>query len=217
MCYCKRSYPSVIHLKLKSWETLFALTYFLVIGSFWKFSQNTTVLKGYPIFQQPPWVLCNIWYPFFFKFWFNSIYDIRSKLILKSDLVKSCLPIIYLSVIQSFWNFTQSTAMILPCSVQNFKKFQRLKWMLWTNKISRNLSLTHWGRVTHICVSKLSILGSDQATSHYLNQGWNIVNWTLKEQTSVKFELKFKYFHSGKCIWKCRLENGGHLVSASMC
>ena len=22
-------------------------------------------------------------------------------------------------------------------------------------------SLTHWGRVTHICVSKLSILGSD--------------------------------------------------------
>ena len=23
--------------------------------------------------------------------------------------------------------------------------------------------------------------------------------------------------HSGNCIWKCRLENGGHFVSASMC
>ena len=28
------------------------------------------------------------------------------------------------------------------------------------------LSLTHWGRVTHICVSKLSIIGSDNGLSH---------------------------------------------------
>ena len=45
--------------------------------------------------------------------------------------------------------------------------------------------LTHWGRVTHICVSKLTIFSSDKwlvtwpAPSHYLNQCWNIVNWTL--------------------------------------
>ena len=46
--------------------------------------------------------------------------------------------------------------------------------------------LTHWSRVTHICVSKLSILGSDNgrlvawsAPSHYLNQYWDIVNLTL--------------------------------------
>ena len=30
--------------------------------------------------------------------------------------------------------------------------------------------LTHWGRVTQICVSKLTIIGAIQATSHYLNQ-----------------------------------------------
>ena len=36
------------------------------------------------------------------------------------------------------------------------------------------------------------------------------------EQTSVKFCLKFKYFHSRKSISKCRLENVGHFVSASM-
>ena len=31
---------------------------------------------------------------------------------------------------------------------------------------------THWGWVTHICISKLTITGTHQVTSHYLNQ-WN--------------------------------------------
>ena len=38
-----------------------------------------------------------------------------------------------------------------------------------------------------------------------------------KEHNSVKYQSKFEHFHSRKCIWKCRLENGGHLVPASMC
>ena len=33
-----------------------------------------------------------------------------------------------------------------------------------------------------------------------------------KEQTSVKFQSKFNHFHSRKCVWKCRLRNGGHFV-----
>ena len=36
------------------------------------------------------------------------------------------------------------------------------------------------------------------------------------EQTLVKSQLKSRHFHSKKFIWKCRLENGGHCVSASM-
>ena len=38
------------------------------------------------------------------------------------------------------------------------------------------------GRVMQICVSKLTIIGSDNGwsvPSHYLNQRWNIVDWTL--------------------------------------
>ena len=31
------------------------------------------------------------------------------------------------------------------------------------------------------------------------------------EQAYVKFESKYKTFHSWKCIWRCRLRNGGHL------
>ena len=42
---------------------------------------------------------------------------------------------------------------------------------------------THWGRVTHICVSKLTIIGSDNGLSppsHYRNQCWNIVSSNLR-------------------------------------
>ena len=54
--------------------------------------------------------------------------------------------------------------------------------------------LTHWGRVTHICVGKLTIIGSDNdlspsqaAPSHYLNQCWNIVNLTLGNKLQWNF------------------------------
>ena len=47
-------------------------------------------------------------------------------------------------------------------------------------------ALTHWGRVTHICVGKLTIIGSDNGLSPGRRQaiiwtiaGRNIVNWTL--------------------------------------
>ena len=33
----------------------------------------------------------------------------------------------------------------------------------------------------------------------------------------MKFQSEFKYFHSRKCTWTCRLRNGVHFVSASMC
>ena len=33
-----------------------------------------------------------------------------------------------------------------------------------------------------------------------------------EEYISMNFYLKFKYFHSWKCIWTCRLQNGSHFV-----
>ena len=54
-------------------------------------------------------------------------------------------------------------------------------------------ALTHWGRATHICISKPTITGSDNglspvpASSHYLNQWWNIVNWTLRNKLQWDF------------------------------
>ena len=37
------------------------------------------------------------------------------------------------------------------------------------------------------------------------------------EHISMKFYSKFTSFHSRRCTGKCRLRNGGHFVSASMC
>ena len=37
--------------------------------------------------------------------------------------------------------------------------------------------LIHWGRVVHICIGNPTIIAS--SPSHYLNQCWNIVHWTL--------------------------------------
>ena len=37
-----------------------------------------------------------------------------------------------------------------------------------------------------------------------------------EEHISMKFYLKFKYFHSSKCIWTCLLRNGDHFVQGEM-
>ena len=84
--------------------------------------------------------------------------------------------------------------------------------------------LTHWGRVTQICVSKLTpTIGSDNDLSPgrrqviiRTNAGISLIE-TLGTNFSGFFFSKFINFHSRKCIWKYRLENGGHFVSASMC
>ena len=61
--------------------------------------------------------------------------------------------------------------------------------------ISRANELTLWGRVTHICVGKLTNIGSDNglspawsAPSHYLNQCCNIVNWTLSNKLQWNYD-----------------------------
>ena len=56
------------------------------------------------------------------------------------------------------------------------------------NIIPASFQIMAWcqpGRVTHICVSKLTIIGSDSgwtASSHYLNQCWNIINFILRNK-----------------------------------
>ena len=82
-------------------------------------------------------------------------------------------------------------------------------------------SLTHWGRVTHICVSKLTIIGSDNGLSPGRHQTiiWTNAGILLIGSLGTNFSeiliaiLTFSF----KCIWKCCLQNGGHFVSASMC
>ena len=88
-----------------------------------------------------------------------AIWDICLKLIINSNLVKFCSPITSVSVVQSFWNYAQSKAVILPCSVQNFKMIELSTQILWTNEISWDLSL-RW------VFDRYPILHSTQESCH---------------------------------------------------
>ena len=81
------------------------------------------------------------------------------------------------------------------------------------------LKLTHWSRVTHICVSKLTIsqimacrlVGTKPLSKPIMVYCY--LNWT--PGSGIQWNLM--HFHSRKSILKCRLGNGVHFDSASMC
>ena len=62
-------------------------------------------------------------------------------------------------------NINFKCSVSLPCSVQNIKTIGQLINKLRVNKASVDLSLTQWGRVTHICVSEPISIGSDNGLS----------------------------------------------------
>ena len=81
------------------------------------------------------------------------------------------------------------------------------------------IRLTHWSRVTHICVSKLTVSGSDNGIACRLNGTETLSEPTLEScdhwrQISVKTQLNFIQFPSRRYTWKWRLKNDGYLVSA---
>ena len=79
--------------------------------------------------------------------------------------------------------------------------------------------LTHWGRTTHICVSKLTIIGSDNGLSPDRRQAIICANAgiLLIGPLGTNFSeilIEILTFSLKKCVWKCRLRNGGHFISA---
>ena len=82
--------------------------------------------------------------------------------------------------------------------------------------------LTHWGRMTHIYVGKLTIIGSDNGLSPGRRQAiiWTKAGIWLMWPLGTKFNeilIRNKTFSFKKMHLKCRLRNGVHFVSASMC
>ena len=82
--------------------------------------------------------------------------------------------------------------------------------------------LTHWCRVTHICVGKLIMIGSDNGLSLDRHRAIIWTNFGLLSigplrtyfNETIIVIVKFRWI---KCTWKCRLRNGDHLISASVC
>ena len=96
------------------------------------------------------------------------------------------------------------------------KKIQR--WIIYFLEPATS----HWGRVTHIWVSKLNIIGSDNGLSPGRRQA---IIWTNAGILSIPtMETKFNEilsaihaFSFNKTHFKCPLWNGGRFVTASMC
>ena len=78
--------------------------------------------------------------------------------------------------------------------------------------------IIHWGRVTHICVSKLTTIGLDKGLSPGRPQVIILTNagmllWTNFSEIWIEIHtFLFKKIHI-----KCRLLNGSHFVSIAMC
>ena len=84
------------------------------------------------------------------------------------------------------------------------------------------ICLTHWGQVTHICGSKLTIIGSDNGLSPEQCQAiiWTNAGILLIRPLGTNFSeiwIEMRTFSLKKIHWKCRWRNVVHFFSASMC
>ena len=74
--------------------------------------------------------------------------------------------------------------------------------------------LTYWGRVTHICVSKLTTICSDNDLSPGRRQAiiWTSFKILLIGPTATNFSeilIKILTLTFKKCIWMCSMRNSG--------
>ena len=107
----------------------------------------------------------------------------------------------------------------LTCHMTQFERSDWLRSANFTNIIIE--LLTHWGRVRHICISKITIIGSDNGLSPGRHQaiiwtndgilfigplGTNFTEMLIKMYT---FSLKKKHLKILSAKWQ-------HFVSASM-
>ena len=105
----------------------------------------------------------------------------------------------------------------------DLKQMVNILQMIFSNAFSwmgmfGNLFNSLW--LSHASVN-FTIIGSDNGLSPDWCQAiiWTNAGILLIGPLGTNFSeilIEFKYFHSGKYIWKC-LENGGYFVSASMC
>ena len=79
--------------------------------------------------------------------------------------------------------------------------------------------LTHWSRVTNTCVNKETNIFSDYGLSPNRRQAiiWTNARILLIGTNFRGILIVIHTFSKRKLIKKCRLENGGHFVWASMC
>ena len=86
--------------------------------------------------------------------------------------------------------------------------------------VKRDLKTVRWHQFTeverHICVSKLTSIGSDNCLVRWQAIIWTNAGILLIGSWGTNFSEILIEIHTFSFIWKCCLENGGHFVLASM-
>ena len=90
--------------------------------------------------------------------------------------------------------------------------FKIINLQLLIISVYATICLTHWGRVTHICVVDLGHhwfrywLVACSAPSHYLNLCWNIVYWTFRHKLQwigiQSFSFKKLHLQMSSAKWR---------------
>ena len=99
--------------------------------------------------------------------------------------------------------------------------FKMGTWIIFNQYVQGNVKyllykLTHLPLVPHICVrwngpAFVQIMACRLDSAKPLSEPMpTYCQLEPKEHISIKFYLKFKYFHSRKCIWTFHLRNGSH-------
>ena len=108
---------------------------------------------------------------------------------------------VFIHIHQGCFAGTGAIIRLPQCQWSKPDGYGKISQCITTTKQSKNrvhiswdiLYLSHWGRVTHICVVELGHhwfrqwLVACSALSHYLNQCWNIVNWTFRNKLQWNF------------------------------
>ena len=70
----------------------------------------------------------------------------------------------------------------------------------------------------HYDVSVMLVYWCQSISQIYHRWDWIELHWIeILSNTEVESGSKHNKFHSRKCIWKCRLQTGGHFVLAAIC
>ena len=121
--------------------------------------------------------------------------------------------------IWSRWREKRSRHSRRMCNPQFYVSGKRPMWLAVSARSFITTLYTvirHRGRVTHICVGKLSLPCDRCQAIIWTNDGISLIRPLGTKYSELLMEVHM-FIYSSRCIWIDRLRNGGHLVSASMC
>ena len=145
---------------------------------------------------------------------FIQVYDLQSEMqIFRANCLRIHIFCV-VTVVILLWNTTYNS---IATKLYMYTYTYRSMPVLWTLK-----PLTHWSGVTYICDGDRTIIGSDNGLSPGRRQAIICTNAGKVligplGTNFIEILIESLTFSFRKCVWKCLLWNGGHVVSASMC